>query len=94
MLLGLQEGRDETKQQMEWTEIETNVRLYPQEGTPFDEPWDVTEDNKSIKEFHMDDYVAQDEKHLQQGVMMSPINRYILKIIMPSSNLKAVTFSH
>jgi len=55
LLLGLQEGIDEAGEQREWRETERNVGFYPQEGTPFDEPWDVREATMVMKELHMDD---------------------------------------
>lgn len=53
--LGLQEGRDEAEEYMEWIEIERNACFYPQGGTTYDEPWDVKEFTKAMKELHMHD---------------------------------------
>lgn len=55
LLLGLQEGRDQTKKKKEWTEIETNALFYPHEGTPSKVPWDVIEATKTMKQLHIND---------------------------------------
>lgn len=79
----------------EWIDIETNAGFYPQECTPSKVPWDVKEATKSMKYIHMDDQVAQRMRNtFNRGVMMSPINRYILNFIVPSSSLKTICFSH
>jgi hypothetical protein len=35
--------------------IEKNAGFYPQEGKPSEEPWDVREATRAMKEMHMDD---------------------------------------
>lgn len=55
LLLGLQEGRNEEEQRKEWTKIENNAHFYPQEGTPFQEPWDVREATRAMKYMDIDE---------------------------------------
>jgi len=95
LLLCLQEGRYEAEEHKEWTQIEKNAGFYPQEGKPSEEPWDVEEGTGAMKEMHIDDRLAQRmSNNFSRGVMMMLINRYIIRVLMPSSIFRIISFSH
>lgn len=95
LLLGLQEGRKEEEARKQWEDIEKNVGFYAQEDTPYKEAWDVKEATRAMKDMDIDDQVAQRmRKKFTRGLMMRLINKYIIWVTMPSSNLLNYFFSH
>ena len=55
LLLGLQEGRNQAKEQKVWIDIKVNASFYPQQSTPSEVPWHVREATRAMNDLHMDD---------------------------------------